>query len=240
MGADRHFRILRLAAILLTAVLASACASMPYSHPEAYKPMELPKIPPPQRNGAIYQAGYSVGIFEDPKARRVGDLLTIVLAENTQASKSASTTAKKTDTVDIANPTILGSPVQFAAPGLLPLLTNRNNNLANSLSSSNNFAGAGDTSQSNSLTGNITVMVTHVMSNGNLVVEGDKHLTLNQGDEVIHIQGIVRPVDVQDDNTVLSTRVGDAVITYRGKGVVADASKMGWLSRFFISVFWPF
>lgn len=240
MDTDRYTRVLRLAALLVTAVLASACASMPYSQPVAYKPMVMPKGPPVQRNGAIYQAGYSAGIFEDAKARRVGDLLTVVLAEKTQASKSASTNAKKKDTVNIANPTILGSPVQFGAPGLLPLLTNRNNNLANSLSSSNDFAGAGDTSQSNSLTGNITVMVTQVMENGNLVVEGDKHLTLNQGDEVIHIRGIVRPVDVQDDNTVLSTRVGDAEITYRGKGVVADASKMGWLSRFFMSVFWPF
>ncbi len=238
----RAVRALRTALLIAAAALASACASFPGSRPAPYPAaMDLPDTrPPPQDNGAIYQAHYSTDLFSDTKAHRVGDLLTIVLEEKTQASKSASTTAKKKDSVSITNPVLFGSPVQFNAPGILPLASNRSNGLGNSLDSSQDFGGSGDTSQSNSLTGNITVVVTRVLSNGTLVVQGSKHLTLNQGDEVIHIRGLVRPEDIQQDNTVVSTRVGDAQISYSGTGVVADASRMGWLSRFFMSVFWPF
>ena len=238
---NRGLGILRIALLLAVTALASACASLPGARPAPYKPMTFPGMrPPPQSSGAIYQSGYSNNLFSDTKAHRVGDLLTIVLQEKTQASKSASTNAKKKDSVSITDPVLFGSPVRFNAPGILPLASNRSNGLGNSLDSSQDFGGSGDTSQSNSLTGNITVVVTRVLSNGNLVVQGSKHLTLNQGDELIRIRGLVRPEDIQQDNTVISTRVGDAEITYSGSGVVADASHMGWLSRFFMSVFWPF
>jgi flagellar L-ring protein FlgH len=84
------------------------------------------------------------------------------------------------------------------------------------------------------------VTVADVLPNGNLVVRGEKWLTLNQGDEYIQISGIVRPIDIRTDNTVLSGLVADARITYSGKGMVADSNKMGWLSRFFASAIWPF
>lgn len=238
---NRLMQNLRTGALLAATLLASACASLPGWQQAAYKPMTFPDTrPPAQDNGAIYQAGYSRQLFSDAKAHRVGDLLTIVLDESTQASKSASTSTKKQDSVSITNPVLFGSPVQFNAPGILPLASNRSNGLGNSLDSSQKFGGTGDSSQSNSLTGNITVVVTRVLPNGNLVVRGSKHLTLNQGDELIHISGLVRPEDIQQDNTVLSTRVADAQITYSGTGVVAAASHMGWLARFFNSEFWPF
>ncbi len=238
---NRWPAILRIVMLLAAAALASACAALPGARPAPYKPMTFPGMrPPPPAGGAIYQRGYSTNLFSDTKAHRVGDLLTIVLQEKTQASKSASTNAKKKDSVSITDPVLFGSPIQFNAPGLLPLASNRSNGLGNSLDSSQDFGGSGDSSQSNSLTGNITVVVMQVLPNGNLVVQGSKHLTLNQGDEVIHIRGLVRPEDIQQDNTVISTRVGDAEISYSGNGVVADASHMGWLSRFFMSVFWPF
>ncbi len=230
----------RLMTVITALMLLSACASTsaPDKH---YRPAPPPVVHNPvQDNGAIYQVGYGVRLFEDMKARNIGDIITIVLTESTSASKSASTSTSKDNSVNIANPTLLGSTPQFGTRGLLPLADNRNNTLANSLNSSQDFSGEGDSSQSNSLSGNVTVTVADVLPNGNLVVRGEKWLTLNQGEEYIQISGIVRPVDIGSDNTILSTQVADARITYSGEGFVADSNKMGWLSRFFISAIWPF
>jgi len=112
--------------------------------------------------------------------------------------------------------------------------------LEQALSSNKNFSGEGESAQSNNLTGSITAMVVEVLPNGNLRIEGEKTIAINQGDEHVRVTGIVRPVDVRTDNTVSSTLVADAVISYGGNGVIADASEMGWLSRFFNSKWWPF
>ena len=219
--------------------LLSGCASMQPA-PSDYRPAYPPvSSPPPQTSGAIYQAGYGVALFEDIKARRVGDTITIVLQERTQASKDAKTETSKENDINVANPTLLGSELRFDTP-FLPHADNRSSTLGTSMSSDQKFKGEGTSSQGNSLTGNITVTVVDVLGNGNLVVRGEKWLTLNQGDEYIQISGIVRPIDVRSDNTVLSGQVADARITYSGKGMVADSNKMGWLSRFFASVIWPF
>ncbi len=225
--------------IVAMLTLLSGCASM--QKPAAdYRPAyPVVSVPPPQTNGGIYQAGYSQALFEDLKARRIGDTITIVLQERTQASKDAATETKKDGNVSIDNPTLLGSELKFDTP-LLPHASDRSSNLGTSLGSTQDFKGEGSSSQGNSLTGNITVTVIDVLPNGNLMVRGEKWLTLNQGDEYIQISGIVRPVDVRADNTVLSGLVADARITYSGEGAVADSNKMGWLGRFFISALWPF
>ncbi len=226
-------------AVLALATLLSGCANMQQPR-DNYRPAyPVVNVPPPQTNGGIYQAGYSQALFEDLKARRIGDTITIVLQERTQASKDAKTETSKDNSVDIANPTLLGNELKFDTP-LLPHAKGRSSTLGTGLSSSQDFAGEGSSSQGNSLTGNITVTVVDVLPNGNLMVRGEKWLTLNQGDEYIQISGIVRPVDVRADNTVLSSLVADARITYSGEGFVADSNKMGWLSRFFASALWPF
>ena len=234
---DNATRALLSAVAMLT--LLSGCASL--QRPAAdYRPAyPAVSVPPPQSSGGLYQAGYSQALFEDLKARRIGDTITIVLQERTQASKDAKTETSKDNTVGIANPTLLGSELKFDTP-LLPHGNDRSSNLGTSLSSAQEFNGEGTSSQGNSLSGNITVTVIDVLPNGNLMVRGEKWLTLNQGDEYIQISGIVRPVDVRADNTVLSGLVADARITYSGEGFVADSNKMGWLSRFFASALWPF
>ena len=222
-----------------TLSLLSGCASM--QQPGAnYRPAYPPvSVPPPQADGGIYQAGYSQALFEDIKARRIGDTITIVLQERTQASKDAKTETSKENDVTIANPTLLGAELKFDTP-LLPHSDGRSSTLGTELHSDQEFNGEGSSSQGNSLSGNITVTVIDVLPNGNLVVRGEKRLTLNQGEEFVQISGIVRPVDIRSDNTVLSTQIADARITYSGKGMVADSNKMGWLSRFFASAIWPF
>lgn len=231
---------LTLVLLALLALLLGGCASVPRSEGPNYRPAHPPVLPPPAvDNGSIYQMGHEVRLFEDIKARRVGDVLTIVLQERTQASKSASTETSKSSDVNIANPTLFGSSPQFNVPGIVPLASNRGNSLETGISSGTSFSGEGDASQSNSLTGNITVTIADVLPNGNLVVRGEKWLTLNQGEEFIQISGIVRPQDVTTSNTVVSTLVADARITYSGKGQLADTQRSGWLTRFFNSPVWP-
>ncbi len=227
--------------LALSVLLAmGGCATTPPPK-DSYRPT-LPRayISEESKDGSIYQAARDVRLFEDVKARRVGDIITVVLQESTSASKSATTTTDKSQDTTIASPTILGAIPTFNAPGILPLDSNRNNTLAANLSSANKFEGKGDTSQSNSLTGNITVTIADVLPNGNLIIRGEKWLTLNKGEEFIQISGIVRPQDVSTLNTVLSTQIADARITYSGKGFLADANEMGWLAKFFNSPIWPF
>jgi len=218
--------------VMLGVVLGvTGCASNPPLHDPAYAPT-APTVsaPPVTSPGSLYTQGYGLSLYEDVRARHVGDILTIELVEETQASKEASTSTSKDQTVEMTAGTLLGAPV----------VHNGDMILQNSLSGSRDFSGEGSSSQKNSLSGNITVTIAEVLPNGNLVVRGEKALTLNQGDEFIRISGIVRPVDIRTDNSVLSTRVANAKIIYGGRGALADSNSQGWLARFFNSPLWPF
>ena len=190
-------------------------------------------------NGSIYQNSYNNPLFEDIKAKRVGDIVTIVLNEQTDASKSASTSTDKSNAIDIENPTLLGSPVSFGTKGGAPL-AGRDLTLGASVNSSKSFSGEGDSSQSNELSGSVTATVVEVLPNGYLRIQGDKMISINQGDEYLRITGIIRPMDIRTDNSVLSTQVANAKIAYGGSGVVSDSNEMGWLAKFFNSKWWPF
>lgn len=187
-------------------------------------PAPLPA--PPPANGAIFQidAGYAA-LHEGARARRVGDPLTIVLVERTAASKSASSKLDSGGGASITPPTT----------GALALFKQTDA----SISGSRNFTGSGATDQSNTLSGEVSVTVSVVYPNGTMLVQGQKRVTLNRGDEFVQIKGLVRTADIDADNRVLSTRVADAQIAYTGKGDVARASRQGWFSRFF-SVISPF
>ena len=225
---------------IAAAALFSGCATTPKPS-DSYRPTLPPAYMATQpENGSIYHAAHDVRLFEDVKARRIGDVITVLLSESTSASKSAKTTADKDQETTIANPTFFGASPQFNLPGLIPLDSNRDNNLEQNLSASRAFSGEADSSQSNSLRGAITVTIADVLPNGNLVVRGEKWLTLNQGEEFIQISGMVRPQDISPSNTVLSTQIGDAQIIYSGKGFLNDSNSMGWLARFFNSPIWPF
>jgi flagellar L-ring protein precursor FlgH len=186
-------------------------------------------MPVTRNSGSIYLSGYSKTWFEDVTARQVGDLLTVILDEQTDASKQASTGITKDNSTSISAPTILGNDITLAG-----------NPLSTSLESANDFSGKSDSSQSNKLRGSITVTVSRLLPNGNMVVQGEKWIAINQGDEYVRLTGIVRPVDITPNNSVLSTQVGNAQITYRGKGAPAEANAMGWLARFFNTPIWPF
>jgi flagellar L-ring protein precursor FlgH len=223
-------RILRCTAALGLLALAG-CATMAPSHDDAQWAATAPVEPAatPVADGSIYHDNQNMELFVDPRAHRVGDILTVVLQESTQASKKASTSTSKKDKTSLDAPTLLGKAVTF------------NGNPASiGLSGDRSFAGDGSSSQSNQLSGQITVTVAQRLSNGNLVVRGEKWLTINQGKELIRISGIVRPQDINPDNSVSSSRVADARISYTGRGSLADANTQGWLSRFFNSKWMPF
>ncbi|PKH72059.1 flagellar basal body L-ring protein FlgH [Stenotrophomonas sp. Betaine-02u-21] len=190
-------------------------------------------VMPPQAQataGAIYAAGPSLQLYSDRRARDVGDLLTITLLENTQAQMSANTATSKESELAIGTPTIFGAPVTLGGKDILSATAN----------GSRDFTGRGNSAQSNRLQGNVTVTVMQRLPNGNLVVQGQKNLRLNQGDELVQVQGIVRAADIAPDNTIPSSRVADARIVYGGRGAVAQSNAMGWLSRFFNSGLAPF
>ncbi len=220
----------------------SGCV-MPPVQPNANDPRFSPVTPnslqaPRATNGAIYQEGFATHLWQDQRARRVGDILTITLQEQTTSSKSAQTNVTKESSTELPSPTILGTTPTLDAGKFFPS-SDSNLSLTTDYEGSTEFAGNSAADQSNSLAGNITVTVSEVLPNGVLVIRGEKWLTLTQGEEFIRITGLVRPADINPDNTVLSTKIADARITYSGTGELADANRMGWLTRFFSSPYWP-
>lgn len=212
------------------ASLLPACAAMREEQEPYMPPVPAAAVLSQPTAGAIYAAGTDIRLFEDRKANRVGDILTVRLAEQTNASKNSQTTTGKSTAATLANPTVFGTALSHNG---IPLFEG-------SLSGEQTFDGKGSSSQSNSLVGDITVTVVERMANGNLRISGEKWVTLNQGREFIRLSGIIRPDDIEPDNSLLSTRIANAQITYSSKGVLAAANRMGIISRFFHSVLHPF
>ena len=216
---------------LLAAVVSLTGCVVPRMDDPMYAPPP-PALPvyAPAEDGTIYSAGTDLRLFEDLKAGRVGDILTVKLVERTNASKNSQTSTQKSTAATLANPTVFGRPITKDG---VPLFEG-------SLDGESSFDGEGSSSQSNSLIGDITVTVTERLPNGNLVIRGEKWLHLNQGQEFIRLTGIIRPYDIEADNSLASTRIADARISYSSRGVLAAANKMGLISRFFNSVLHPY
>lgn len=218
----------------LLGLLLMGCDSLPKRDPD-FAPVQPADLRPPQQsNGSIYQAGYDMRLFEDIKSRRVGDVLTVVLNEATQAKKQADLNASKNMNITASGnaPTLFG----LASQAVL----GNNAGVSGQYSLDRSVDGKGKADQSNSLTGGISVTVVEVLPNGNLRVRGEKRVTLNDGSEYVRLSGIVRPIDVDASNTISSSKVADATIMYTGDGGMADSSKPGWLARIFMSPWFPF
>ncbi|MNF68148.1 Flagellar L-ring protein precursor [compost metagenome] len=219
------------------AVLLAGCVSPPPKPNDPYYAPVLPRTPLPASasNGSIYQAGFEQNLYGDRKAFRVGDIITITLNEKTQASKNAGSQMAKDSKTDIALSSLFGSSMTTNNP-----FSDGDLSLSAGYSGSRATKGDSKAAQGNTLTGSVTVTVADVLPNGILAVRGEKWMTLNTGDELVRIAGLIRADDISTDNTVPSTRVADARITYSGTGAFADASQPGWFDRFFLSPLWPF
>ena len=220
-------------ALFICILFITGCASKRGTQAEEQAPHFVPQPPPASVtgvDGAIYSNRSNRYLFEDNKARRVGDVITILLDEQTNATKSASTNTNKNTAIELANPTLFGrEPTIGGKPAL-----------SASVSADHAFSGAGGSSQSNRLSGDITVTIAEVYANGNMLVKGEKLVTLNQGSEIISISGLVRAADVSPLNTITSNRIANAKITYRGRGALADSNTPGWLTRILGGILWPF
>ncbi|WP_458219802.1 flagellar basal body L-ring protein FlgH [Pseudomonas aeruginosa] len=228
---------LMIVSLLGIATALGGCVSPPPKPNDPYYAPVLPRTPLPaaQNNGAIYQAGFEQNLYDDRKAFRVGDIITITLNEKAQASKKANSDIQKDSKTKMGLTSLFGSGMTTNNP-----IGGGDLSLSAEYGGSRDAKGDSQAGQSNSLTGSITVTVAEVLPNGILSVRGEKWMTLNTGNELVRIAGLVRADDIATDNTVSSTRVADARITYSGTGAFADASQPGWLDRFFLSPLWPF
>ena len=222
-------RFRTLAAATLAAVALQGCTTVVGPMPGDMPPA-MPTQPaiPLGNNGSNFNPGTALLLVGDVRARNVGDTLTVVLAEQTSASKNANTAFSKESDFDSGTPIFGGDAVT----------RNGDNILNNAWETDQGFDGSGSSSQSNSLSGDITVTVHQVFPNGNLLVSGEKWIELNRGKEYVRVSGIVRPYDVSTDNTVFSSQLADARITYSGRGEIADANRVGVVGRMF-NKWWP-
>ncbi|MEJ2764170.1 flagellar basal body L-ring protein FlgH [Photobacterium sp. MCCC 1A19761] len=172
--------------------------------------------------GSLFDAAGAQDLYDDTKPRGIGDIVTVMLEEKTQAKKSASSDLDKSADLSM-DPIVLGGK---------PLMIGERD-LSYALSNANTFAGSSSADQSNSIQGSISVEVVEVLANGNLLVRGEKWLTLNTGDEYIRVSGTIRPDDISQENTIASTRIANARIQYSGTGDRQDVQEQGWLARFF-------
>ena len=204
----------------------AGCSTVPSTNvhqPMSARPQPLPELS--SQNGAIYQTGNArLALFEDRRARNVGDTLNILIEEKNTASKKSGSSASRTGSATLAVPSIFG----------LPGKSFENSSL--NAKSSDNFAGKGDSASNNAFTGSIAVTVIEVFSNGNLLVSGEKQVSIDQGTEFIRFSGVVNPGTINGANTVSSTKVADARVEYKGTGYIDEAQTMGWLARFFLTV----
>jgi flagellar L-ring protein precursor FlgH len=218
----------RLIFLLFVAGL-SGCAALQATPPTAvHQPMSVrpePRTAQASQPGSIFQPSFSRPLFEDRRARFVGDVITINLVEQTAASKKSSANAERNASMAASISALAKVPLAGALGGL-----------GVTASDASKFGGKGDAAANNAFTGTITTTVIEVLGNGNLLVSGEKQIAINQGNEFIRFSGVVNPVNVTGSNTVQSTQVADARIEYRANGYIDETENMGWMQRFFVNV----
>lgn len=219
--------------VVLSALVLAGCAIEKTEVKTAGYEDPAPKPAADYSNGSIWQAS-SVNFTDDLKARRRGDIITIVISEVASASKDSKTGTSRDSTMGAGIPNMLGLEK-------LGILKNNFTDLADIIKANANtsFKGSGSTSRQENLNATITARVVDVQANGNLMIEGRRNVKVNEEDQIIVLEGIVRPRDILPDNTVNSIYVADARISYSGRGIISDQQSPGWFMIFFNKI-WPF
>ncbi len=182
------------------------------------------QLPPTINNGSIFQASQYRPLFEDHRARLIGDTLTVVIAEKVSATQKSTSNINKTGKVSAG----------LSAVPLLPAsLLTRASATGNS---SNTFEGKGSTENTNDFSGVITASVTAVLPNGHLLISGEKQIGVNDNVDVLRFSGQVDPRAIQPGNSVASAQIANVRLEHKGRGAQADAQIIGWLARFFLTV----
>lgn len=215
-------------ALTLLALALAACNTVPPTN--VHQPMSARPAPRTEilaTNGSIYQSGAARTLFEDRRARYVGDTMTITIAETTSASTASNTKISRASSISAGAGPIVGLPGKSLQ------------GMSLSGNSANALDGKGEAAAKNVFTGTITVTVIEVLPNGNLLVSGEKQVAIGFGQEFIRLSGVVNPFFISSANAISSTQVADARIEYKESGAISEAQVMAWLSRFFLS-FLPF
>jgi flagellar L-ring protein precursor FlgH len=213
-----------LTATIITLLLAGCASRAPVIQPVDEAPVPVTRAAARGVSGGVFSSD-ALSLTSDARAYRVGDVVTVILQETTQASKRAGTSFNKGSSVGVSPVGVLGKT--FAKTGV-------------DISADRSFSGDSTSTQQNALSGALTVIVQEVLPNGLLRVAGEKNMTLNQGEEFVRLKGYIRAADVDAENQVSSLRVANARIAYSAKGVLADANQAGWLTRFFTGPLMPF
>jgi len=224
-----------LSIVLTGAFILSGCMTTQNLHVVQDDPYYAPMYPEPAAEqvvptGSLFDSYLSNDLYSDKKALRTGDIIKVKLQEATQATKAAKTETDKESDANLDPVIGLGGlPVNIGG-----------DSIQFGIGSDSSFKGDSKSNQSNSLFGDISVNVMRVLPNGNLVIRGEKWLTLNTGEEFIRLEGLVRPQDVTADNTVTYKRIANARIKDSGKGQIQETKRGSWLTRFFSSALFPF
>jgi flagellar L-ring protein precursor FlgH len=218
----------RLALAAAATLVLAGCQSLipppPVDVAQPTSALPQPHAAPVVNNGSIFQAAQYRPLFEDHRARLVGDTITVQIVEKVTASqKSTSTVGKKGEV----------SAGVTALPGIAPNSFGRASAAGNS---TNTFEGKGSTENSNDFSGTITATVTGVLANGHLLIAGEKQIGVNHNVDVLRFSGQVDPRAIQPGNSVPSAQIANVRIEHRGRGQQADAQGIGWLARFFLNV----
>ncbi len=246
------FRITQKIVTIISLTVISACAgtqpqtqnvapvTMPALQVRTFE-KDLTKRDPESLSG-LYNEMNSRDIYQDLRAFKVGDLVTVNIVETSSASKSASTQTGKTSSVNAGIDNLLGWEGRLknlTSFGKSDVRNAYNNSSMLGGSLVNSFNGSGTTSRGDSMTASITARVIDVRPNGNLVIQGTRQIVVNSETQIIILSGLIRASDISPDNTILSSYIGDAKIEYLGTGAISDKQRPGWLTRAVDHV-WPF
>lgn len=201
-------------------------------------PLNIPQANLP-KNGSLFHAGEGLNLFNDSRAHRVGDIITINLEENFNAKKKDESNFDRSNNQDFGVTTplnIFGQAV--VSPASAPFASGSPTGIGIGYGSSGKFSGSSDIKQRSSLAGSIAVTVIQVVPNGNLVIRGEKWISIHEGDEIIRFAGIIRPQDIRPDNTIDSKKVADVRLIFKDTGMAGDMVRPGALTQF-LSKYWP-
>lgn len=222
--------------LLLLASISGGCG---VAHISPYEPRQRNYIEPEldaraeadTASGSLWnRSGGAGSLFTDVRAYRRGDLLMVRVEEKAAAKREADTTLARSAETDLAVTNFLGLVARLQTAGIQPALGG---------TASTSFDARGSTSRTENVAATVPAFVRKVLQNGNLFIEGHRVILVNQEEQHFYISGVVRPIDIDQDNSVKSERIADAEIEFTGRGVMTDTQRQGWLSRF-VGWFWPF
>lgn len=219
--------------LALIALVMAGCAHEPQQAKFPAMQQQLEKTRPNYAGGSLWQTS-SGGLVEDFKARTRGDTVTVVITETASASKEATTNTNRTTALSAGVPNFMGLETNMTGIKNWMDLSKLLN-----ADTSSKYDGSGSTTRKENLNATITARVVDVLANGNLLIEGRRNVMVNHEDQIILLEGTVRPKDISPDNIVYSAQIADARITYSGKGIVSDRQQPGWLMNIIDKV-WPF